>query len=270
ITRKAVETAIEERRFLFSLPEQKIDEQILSGELLMSVKGTSVGRINGLAVIDRGYYAFGRPLVITARSAPGDEGIINIERESGLSGEIHDKGIYILEGFLRSTYTQEFPLSLRASIAFEQSYIEVDGDSASSSEVYVLLSSIADLPLRQDIAVTGSINQMGEVQSVGGISEKIEGFYEVCRQMGMTGTQGVLIPAGNRANLILSREVQHAIEAGEFHIYAVSRIDEGMEVLTGVRAGARDARGRFPEGSINARVESRLEEMARQMKEYGD
>ncbi|MFW6368698.1 MAG: AAA family ATPase, partial [Spirochaetota bacterium] len=153
IDRHAVERAIENRRFLFSLPEEKIDEQIVSGELLLDVSGSAVGRINGLAVIDRGYYSFGRPMLITARSAPGDEGIINIERESGLSGEIHDKGMYILEGFLRSTYAHDFPLSLRASIAFEQSYIEVDGDSASSSEAYVLLSSIIEMPLRQDIAV---------------------------------------------------------------------------------------------------------------------
>lgn len=270
ISRAAVERAIDERRFLFSLPEEKIDEQITSGELLIDVQGSAVGRINGLAVIDRGYYAFGRPMLITARTAPGDEGVINIERESGLSGEIHDKGMYILEGFLRSTYAQHFPLSIQASIAFEQSYVEVDGDSASSSEAYVLLSSIADVPLRQDIAVTGSINQMGQVQSVGGISEKIEGFYEVCRKLGRNGSQGVLIPEGNRENLILSREVQKAIDAEEFHIYAVSTIDAGMEVLTGREAGERARDGRYPSGTINALVEQRLGEMAKRMKEYGD
>ncbi len=270
IDRGAVERAIENRRFLFSLPEEKIDEQIVSRELLLEVTGSAVGRINGLAVIDRGYYAFGRPMLITARSSPGDEGIINIERESGLSGEIHDKGMYILEGFLRSTYARDFPLSLRASIAFEQSYIEVDGDSASSSEAYVLLSSIIELPLRQDLAVTGSMNQMGEIQSVGGISDKIEGFYEVCRKMGFTGTQGVIIPSGNRDNLLLSREVQRALRDRTFHIYSVSTIDEGMEVLTGVAAGQPGRDGSFPRGSINARVSQRLRDMARRMKEYSD
>ena len=269
ITRRAVERAIDERRFLFSLPEEKIDEQIVSGELLIDVTGSAVGRINGLAVIDRGYYSFGRPLVITACAAPGEDGIINIERESGLSGEIHDKGVYIIAGFLRSTYARRFPLALEASIAFEQSYIEVDGDSASSSEVFALLSSISELPLRQDIAVTGSINQMGEIQSVGGISEKIEGFYEVCRKLGITGDQGVLIPSGNRANLILSREVQRAVNSGEFHIYAVSRVDEGMEVLTGLVAGERGSDRRYPKGTINARIEASLEEMARRMKQMG-
>ena len=270
IDRSAVEQAIENRRFLFSLPEEKIDEQIVSGELLMQVSGSAVGRINGLAVIDRGYYSFGRPMLITARSAPGDEGIINIERESGLSGEIHDKGMYILEGFLRSTYARDFPLSLRSSIAFEQSYIEVDGDSASSSEAYVLLSSIIEMPLRQDLAVTGSINQMGEIQSVGGISDKIEGFYEVCRKLGFTGTQGVIIPSGNRDNLLLSREVQRAVQNRNFHIYSVSTIDEGMEVLTGIVAGKPGSDGSFPRGSINARVADRLRDMARRMKEYSD
>lgn len=270
ITRQAVERAIDERRFLFSLPEEKIDEQIVSGELLIGVTGTAVGRINGLAVIDRGYYSFGRPLLITASAAPGEDGIINIERESGLSGEIHDKGVYIIAGFLRSTYARRFPLALEASIAFEQSYIEVDGDSASSAEVFALLSSVGELPLRQDIAVTGSINQMGEMQSVGGISEKIEGFYEVCRKLGITGRQGVLIPAGNRANLILSHEVQRAINAGEFHIYAVSRVDEGMEVLTGIVAGDRGRDGRYPKGTINETIEANLDDMARRMKQHGD
>lgn len=259
IDREAVEAALSERKFLYSMPEEKIDEQIIGRELLIAVTGSAVGRINGLAILDRGYYAFARPMLITARSSVGDDGIINIERESGLSGEIHDKGVYIIEGFLRSTYARNIPLSLRASIAFEQSYIEVDGDSASSSEVYALLSSITDIPLRQDIAVTGSVNQMGEVQPVGGISEKVEGFFEVCRSMGMTGEQGVIIPAGNIPNLIVSREVQTAVEAGTFHIYAVHTIDEGLSILTGL-----------PAQTVNTRVEESLLHMAQQMKSFSD
>ncbi|WP_455382567.1 AAA family ATPase [Salinispira pacifica] len=274
VDRASVKQALDERTFLYNLPEEKIDEQIESGELLISVSGSSVGRINGLAIVDRGYYAFSRPMLITARVAPGNEGIINIERESGLSGEIHDKGVYILEGFLQSTYAKDFPLSIRASVCFEQSYVEVDGDSASSTEVYVLLSAIAEMPLRQDIAVTGSVNQMGQIQPVGGISEKIEGFYAVCRRLGLTGTQGVIVPLQNIPNLILSREVEEAIEAGAFHIYAVQTIDEGLEILTGMPAGSRrlDANGRpvdFPEGTVNYLVEKRLKEMAFQMKDFG-
>ncbi|MEE8440587.1 MAG: AAA family ATPase, partial [Spirochaetia bacterium] len=175
ISREDVQRALHERKFLYDLPEEKIDEQIVSGELLISVHDSAVGRINGLAVIDRGYYSFARPILITARVSPGTDGIINVERESGLSGEIHDKGVYILEGFLQSTYAHSFPLSVNASVVFEQSYVEVDGDSASSTEIYVILSAIANIPLRQEIAVSGSVNQMGQIQPVGGISEKVEG-----------------------------------------------------------------------------------------------
>ncbi len=269
IRRVDVERALRERRFLYDLPEEKIDEQIVSGELLMSVTDSAVGRINGLAVIDRGYYAFARPMLITARVAPGDDGIINIERESGLSGEIHDKGVYILQGFLESTYATDFPLNVNASVAFEQSYVEVDGDSASSTEIYVILSAIAKVPLRQDIAVTGSVNQMGEIQPVGGISEKIEGFYEICRKISLTGTQGVIMPRQNLPNLILSSELQRAIEDGTFHVYAIETIDEGVSILTGLEAGVRDVHGRYPPGTVNAVVESRLREMAQVIKDFG-
>ncbi|TVQ35764.1 MAG: ATP-binding protein [Spirochaetaceae bacterium] len=269
IDRAMVERALTERRYLYNLPEEKIDEQIRSGELLIDVRGSAVGRINALAVVDRGFYAFARPMLITARTAPGNDGIINIERESGLSGELHDKGIYILEGFLQSKYARDFPLSVTASVCFEQSYVEVDGDSASSAEVYVLLSSIADVPLRQDIAVTGSVNQMGEIQPVGGISEKIEGFYAVCKQIGITNTQGVIIPRQNLPNLILDVEVQQAIRDGRFHIWPVQTIDEGMQILTGMPSGIRGPRGVFESGSVNALVEKRLRAMAHQVKNFG-
>jgi len=269
IDRQAVEQAIEKRMYFSNLPEEKIDDQILSGELLISVTERAVGRINGLAIVDRGYYSFARPILITARTAPGDAGIVNIEREAGLSGEIHDKGVYILEGFLHSKYARTFPLSIHASVAFEQSYVEVDGDSASSPEVYVLLSAIAEIPLRQDIAVTGSVNQMGEIQPVGGISEKVEGFFEVCKKVGLTGQQGIVIPRQNLPNLILSREVQKAVEGGTFHIYSIETVDEGLEILSGLPAGAPTENGGFDAGSINARVAHRLEEMAHQVKSFG-
>jgi lon-related putative ATP-dependent protease len=269
VSRGDVTRTQEERRFLYNLPEEKIDEQILSGELLISVRESSVGRINGLAIVDRGFYAFARPVLITARTAPGDDGIINIERESGLSGEIHDKGIYILQGFLQSKYTQDFPLSVRASLCFEQSYVEVDGDSASSAEVYALLSAIADVPMRQDIAVTGSVNQMGQIQPVGGISEKIEGFFDICSQTELTGDQGVIIPEQNISGLVLRKEVQEAIADGRFAIYAVTTIDEGIEILTGKRAGERTPKGHFEAGTVNAEIERRLHQMALSVKNFG-
>ena len=270
ISRADVERALAERYYLYDLPEEKIDEQILSGELLISVQERAIGRINGLAVLDRGYYAFGRPMLITARVSPGSDGIVNIERESGLSGEIHDKGVYILEGFIKSTYATGFPVSFNASVAFEQSYVEVDGDSASSTEIYVIVSAVTNVPLRQDIAVTGSVNQMGQIQPVGGISEKVEGFYEVCKKLGLSGTQGVIIPRQNLPNIILKRELQEAVSAGSFHIYAIETIDEGLEILTGMEAGLRGSDGHYPSGSLNALVEERLKAMAYLVKEFGD
>ncbi|TVR70291.1 MAG: ATP-binding protein [Spirochaetaceae bacterium] len=268
IDRTAVEKAREMRRFLHNMPEEKYDEQLSSGEMILQVDGERIGAINGLSVLDRGYYAFGRPMLITARVAPGSDGIINIERESGLSGELHDKGIYIIQGFLQATYATDFPLSINASIGFEQSYVEVDGDSASSTEIYVLLSAIGGLPLRQDIAVTGSVNQFGQIQPVGGISEKIEGFHATCALMGLTGKQGVLIPRTNIQNLILSRGVQDAVENGLYHIYAIDTVDEGIEILTGIVAGERGGDGHFPKNTVNGMVERRLRQMATQVKDF--
>ncbi|MFP4151502.1 MAG: Lon protease family protein [Alkalispirochaeta sp.] len=268
IDRAAVEQAREMRRYLHNLPEEKYDEQISSGEMILQVDGERIGAINGLSVLDRGYYAFGRPMLITARVAPGSDGIINIERESGLSGELHDKGVYIIQGFLQATYAVDFPLSINASIGFEQSYVEIDGDSASSTEIYVLLSAIGNLPLRQDLAVTGSVNQFGQIQPVGGISEKIEGFYATCKLMGLTGSQGVIIPRTNIQNLILSREVQEAIQSERFSIYAIDSVDDGIEILTGVPAGVRQNDGHFPKHTVNGIVERRLRQMAGQVKDF--
>lgn len=268
ITRKDVERAKEERRGMFNLPEEQLDELIIHKDIILQTEGRKVGQVNGIALYERGYYTFGRPVVISARTAPGNEGVVNIEREVGLSGEIHDKGILIMEGYLRSTYARDFPLSIFASICFEQSYSEVDGDSASSSEMYALLSSIADLPLRQDIGVTGSLNQMGFIQAVGGITEKVEGFYRICKKMGLTGTQGILIPEKNRINLVLEEEVVEAIRSGQFHIYPVTTVMEGMEILTGKMSGQRDDTGEFPEDTFNGRIQQRLREMAEQMKSF--
>ncbi len=270
IDREAIEKALKERAFLLNMPEEKIDEQIRSGELLIRIHGKEVGRVNGLAVLDRGYYSFGRPTVISAQAVPGNDGLINVEREAGLSGEIHDKGSYIVESYVHARYARSFPLAMTARIAFEQSYVEVEGDSASSSEIFSLLSAIGNIPLRQDVAVTGSVNQMGEIQPVGGVIEKIEGFFEVCRQQGLDGRQGVVIPHQNIESLILSRTVNDAVSRGDFHIWAIKTIDEGMEILSGLPAGERDGSGAFPEGSINRIVEDRLREMAEIMKDGPD
>ena len=263
-----VRGAVEARARLANLPEEKIEDMIASGEIILQATGGAVGRVNGLAVHDRGYFAFGMPAVISAQVSPGEGGVINIEGESGLSGEIYDKAVLIVEGFLRSRYARDFPLAVTASICFEQSYTAVEGDSASSTAVYALLSAIADLPLRQDIAVTGSLNQVGQVQPVGGVNEKIEGFFRVCRQAGLSGTQGVMIPRRNVVNLTLAREVQEAVASGTFHIWAVSTIDEGLTVLTGMPAGSADSRGDFPPDSFNGRVRRELLRMARTVKSY--
>jgi len=265
---EAVREAVAVRARLANLPEEKMEEMIVSGEIILQVQGNTVGRVNGLAVHDRGYYAFGLPAVISAQVSPGEGGVINIEGESGLSGEIYDKAVLIVEGFLRSRYARDFPLAVTASICFEQSYTAVEGDSASSTAVYALLSAISGVALRQDIAVTGSMNQVGQVQPVGGVNEKIAGFWRVCRQAGFTGSQGVMIPRRNVGNLVLPREIQEAVRAGRFHIWAVSSIDEGVEVLTGLEAGSVNERGEFPPDSFNGRVRRELQRMAKTVKNY--
>ncbi len=261
ITRQAVIRAVSERDYASSVMENRITQEILSGEMVISLKGSKIGVVNGLAVMDRGTASFGTPAVITATVAPGNEGIVNIEHEAGLSGEIHDKGLLILEGYLRKRYARTFPLSLYAGICFEQSYAEVDGDSASSSELFALLSAIGELPVRQDIAVTGSVNQMGEIQPVGGINEKISGFFSVCQKMGLTGHQGVIIPRQNISSLILPYDVLEAIRQGSFHLYPIETIDEGMEILTNRPAGDHNQKGLFPANSANRAIEERLRKL---------
>lgn len=262
-----VDKAINEKIFRSRMLEDKIQEWITDGLILVDTDGEKVGVVNGLSVYDIGFYSFGRPSRITAQVSLGKGGIINIEREAALSGKIHDKGVYILSGYLRGKYAHDKPLSISASICFEQSYTEVEGDSASSTELYALLSALSGLPLRQDIAVTGSVNQKGEIQPVGGVNQKIEGFFEVCRAKGLTGTQGVIIPHQNVGDLMLRKEVIRAVAEGKFHIYAVRTIDEGIEILTGVPAGERQPDGSYPPGTVNHMVEQRLREMAERLRE---
>jgi ATP-dependent Lon protease len=243
--------------------EEYIREQIANGTILVDIDGKKVGQVNGLSVMEIGGYAFGRPSRVTASVGMGQAGIVNIERESKLSGSIHDKGMLILAGYLRNRFGQNQPLALSASLCFEQSYGGVEGDSASSTELYALLSRLANLPLRQDIAVTGSVNQWGEVQAIGGVNEKIEGFYDVCRVVGLTGKQGVLIPAANVRHLILRSDVIKAVAEGKFHIYPVKTVDEGIAILTG-----RIANGKPGDETINDAVAKRLKELAVGLKEF--
>ena len=261
-----VERTVRERFERVALIETKIQEMIDDGSILIDTAGAVVGQVNGLSVYDMGQFAFGKPTRITARTSVGRAGVINIEREADLSGRTHNKGVLILGGYLRGTYAQDKPFSFSASIAFEQSYGGVDGDSASSTEVYAILSSLAKLPLRQDIAVTGSLNQKGEIQPIGGVNEKIEGFFDVCRSKGLTGTQGVMIPAQNVQNLMLRSDVVAAVAAGKFRILAIKTIDEGIEILTGIPAGARKADGTFEEGTVHVLVDQELARLAKTAK----
>jgi lon-related putative ATP-dependent protease len=237
-------------------------EQIMRGTLLVSTTGERSGQVNGLSMAQLGEFSFGMPHRITARIRLGAGKVVDIEREVALGGPIHSKGVLILSGFIAGRYAPARPLSLAASLVFEQSYGSVEGDSASSAELYALLSALSDTPLRQSLAVTGSVNQHGDVQAIGGVNEKVEGFFDVCRERGLTGAQGVLVPASNVSHLMLRRDVVEAIEAGTFHVYPVATVDEGIEILTGVPAGERDMSGRFPAGTINFMVERRLSEFA--------
>jgi lon-related putative ATP-dependent protease len=244
-------------------------EEILRGTLLIDTEGAKVGQVNGLSVVQPGRFAFGHPSRITARVRLGRGEVVDIEREVELSGPIHSKGVLILSGFLGARYASDRPLSLSASLVFEQSYSGVEGDSASSAELYALLSALSETPIKQSLAVTGSVNQRGEVQAIGGVNEKIEGFFDLCRARGLTGEQGVLIPASNVKHLMLRLDVVEAVEAGKFHVYPVETIDQGIALLTGLEAGERDSAGKFPEGSVNHRVEARLIALAEKRAAFG-
>jgi lon-related putative ATP-dependent protease len=268
VTEKHVDRAIEKKIYRVNLIEEKIQEMIDDGTILIDSDGMVVGQVNGLSVYDLGDHAFGKPSRITAKTSLGKSGIINIEREAEMSGPIHNKGVYILAGYLRGKYAQDKPITMSASLCFEQSYSGVEGDSASSTEIYALLSSISGLPLRQDIAVTGSVNQKGEIQPIGGVNQKIEGFFDVCKAKGLTGKQGVMIPHLNIDDLMLRKDVVEAVREGKFHVYPVKTIDQGIEILTGVEAGERLERGGFKEGTVNGRVDKKLRELGMKIKEF--
>jgi ATP-dependent Lon protease len=255
-----VRKALTERDNRVNMTHDKIRERIREGVLMIETEGARVGQVNGLAVYSLGTHMFGAPSKITAVTSLGRAGIIDIEREAKLSGNIYNKGVLILSGYLRGKYARRIPLTLSASLCFEQSYYGVDGDSASSTEIYAIISSITDLPLRQDIAVTGSVNQKGEVQPIGGVNQKIEGFFAVCKDRGLSGTQGVMIPQKNVEDLMLTQEVVDAVAEGTFAVYSVSTIDEGIEILTGVPAGEEAGDGAYPEGTVNRLVVDRLME----------
>ncbi len=263
-----IKKAIDQKRYRSNLIQEKIEEMIKRDVLHIQVEGSEKGQVNGLSVINVGDYQFGRPSRITAGIAPGREGIIDIEREAKLGGPIHSKGVLILSGYLSQKYAHEIPLSLAARLVFEQSYQGVEGDSASSAELYALLSVLSDLPLKQGIAVTGSVDQYGNIQAVGGINEKIEGFFYVCRDKGFTGDQGVLIPESNRDNLTLREEVIEAVKEGKFHVWPVGHVDEGIELLTGKKAGEKDEKGAYPEDTVNYLVDRKLRRFADKLKEF--
>ena len=268
VSERHVEEAIRKKIYRVNLIEEKIQEMIDEGTILIDSDGAVVGQVNGLSVYDLGDYMFGKPSRITVKTSMGKAGIINIEREAEMSGPTHNKGVYILAGYLRGKYAQDKPLTMSASICFEQSYSGVDGDSASSTEIYALLSSLSGLPLRQDIAVTGSVNQKGEIQPIGGVNQKIEGFFDVCKAKGLTGKQGVMIPHLNVGDLMLRKEVVKAVEEGKFHVYPVKTVDQGIEILTGMGAGERLENGKFKEGSVNDLVDKKLRDLGMKIKEF--
>jgi lon-related putative ATP-dependent protease len=263
-----VQRAIDAQIYRSDRLRERVQEAILRETILIDTEDKEISQVNGLSVIQLGNFDFGRPTRITAQVRLGKGEVVDIEREVELGGPIHSKGVLILSGFLGARYAGEKPLSLSASLVFEQSYGGVEGDSASSAELYALLSAIAKVSIKQSLAVTGSVNQHGQVQAIGGVNEKIEGFFDVCQARGLTGEQGVLIPVSNVKHLMLRQDVVKAVDAGQFHIYPVETVDQGIEILTGVPAGERDEEGNYPEGSINYLVEARLAELAEKRAEF--
>jgi predicted ATP-dependent protease len=264
-----VELAIRKREYRSNLLEERLQELVEQGTIVIEIDGARVGQLNGLSILDLGDYSFGRPVRVSARVSLGRGGVESIEREIKLSGPIHSKGVRILAGYLSATYARDLPLALSATLTFEQSYDEVEGDSASSTELYALLSALSGLPLDQAIAVTGSVDQQGAVQAVGGVTRKVEGFFATCKAKGLTGRQGVIVPAANVRNLMLDDEVVEAVEAGRFHVWPVRTVDEGIELLTGVPAGEPDADGAYPDGSVHALVQERLRANVERLQELG-
>jgi lon-related putative ATP-dependent protease len=262
ITAAHIQRALDEQRYRADLHEERTLEHIQRETIFIDTMGEVVGQVNGLSIVGLGDYAFGQPNRITARVYMGREGVVNIEREVELSGPLHDKGVYTLRGYLGGQYAARVQLALTASITFEQNYGGVEGDSASAAELFALISAISKLPLKQSIAVTGSVNQRGQIQPIGGVNEKIEGFFHVCQARGLTGDQGVVMPCANLPNLMLPTEVVEAVRAGKFHVYGIDRVDQGLELLTGVPAGEQQADGSFPPGTVHHAAQARLNEMS--------
>ncbi|MGD8461192.1 MAG: AAA family ATPase [Desulfobacterales bacterium] len=260
VTDTHVIRAFNDHRFRHNLYEHKMHESYLDNTIMIDVSGEVIGQVNALAVYQIGEFSFGRPARITAETYMGKQGVVNIEREAELSGSTHDKGVLILSGYLGRTFAQQHPLSLSISITFEQSYLGIDGDSASSTELYAIISSLADMPIKQGIAVTGSVNQKGQIQAIGDVNQKVEGFYEVCKEKGVTGQQGVIIPAANIQNLMLKKEVVDAVKKKQFHIYRVYTVEEGIEILTGKPAGKPNKKGIYPDGTVYGAVQKKLKE----------
>jgi lon-related putative ATP-dependent protease len=269
ITRQHIQKAIDERVHRSDMLQQHMREEMLKGAMLIDTDGAVVGQVNGLTVLSMGDYEFGYPTRITAAAGQGRDGVLDIDREADLDGPVHTKGVLTLSGYLLQKYAQDKPLTLSAHLTFEQSYDEVEGDSASSSELYALLSALADLPIQQGIAVTGSVNQHGQVQAIGAVNEKVEGFFDLCKARGLTGRQGVVIPESNVRNLMLKEEVVTAARDGMFHVYAVQSVDQGLAILTGVEAGVRAADGQYPSGTVHAKVDARLCALVRGIEEFG-
>jgi lon-related putative ATP-dependent protease len=265
--------AFNEYRFRYNLYEEKTHQSYAEDTILIDVSGEKTGQVNALAVYQIGDFSFGRPSRITAETFMGKAGVINIEREAKLSGSTHDKGVLILSGYLGRTFAQNYPLSLSISITFEQNYGGIDGDSASSTELYAILSSLSNIPINQGLAVTGSVNQKGEIQAIGGVNQKIEGFYEVCKTKGLSGDQGVLIPRANVKNLMLKKEVIEVVKQGRFHIYPVATVEQGIEILTGKPVGIPDEEGNYPEatiyGDVQRKLQKYLEKSMNLKKKYG-
>jgi lon-related putative ATP-dependent protease len=269
VTVSHVRQAIDERFYRSALVQERIKEMILRDEIIIDVGGEKCGQVNGLSVIQMGDISFGQPSRITVSIGLGRDGLIDIEREAKLGGPIHTKGVLILSGYLTDKYAQDKPLSLAARLVFEQNYAGVEGDSASSTELYAILSALSGLPIQQGIAVTGSVNQKGEVQAIGGVNEKIEGFFAICEAKGLTGRQGVIIPSSNVSNLVLKEAIVEAVKEGKFHVWPVKSIDEGIEILTGVKGGEELPQGGFEENTVNWRVDKRLKELAEKLAAFG-
>ncbi|MBP1740709.1 MAG: ATP-dependent protease, partial [Deltaproteobacteria bacterium] len=270
IAKEHVEKAMQKRIFRSNLYEERIRELIEKDIFWIETDGGKIGQINGLSILMTGDYEFGKPNRITATVSVGREGVVAIERESKMSGNVHTKGVMILTSFLKERFAHNKPLSLAASFCFEQSYGMVEGDSASSTELFALLSALAGVPIDQGIAVTGSVSQKGEIQPVGGVTRKVEAFYEICKHKGLNGRHGVIIPAKNVRNLMLKQELVDTVKEGRFHIWPISTVEEGVEILTGMGAGALQPDGSYPEGTFFRKVDERLVELAEIVRRFGE